>query len=463
MGLSFGSINTGLPKDIVKQLIEAEKLPLVRLEQRKSKFANKQSLVGELIQLVEDIRGNLALNANARSLRELKVHTDESIVDVTVDKNTALPGSHQIEVVQLAQKSSAMTSGFSDPKDSYVGVGYIQYTLPDGSTKEIYVDAENSSLDGIEKLINSDNGNGVNANVVNDGKEGVDNWKLILSLTETGESNKAEFPYFYFVDGEDDFYLEFQREAQNAIVKVDGFEIQLPDNKTNDIIKGATIDLKKAKPGEEFSIKITEDQQKITTKILDLVDKINGALNFIKKQNTLDESSDTSKTLGGDLILQTLESRIRAAVFHNVQTANGTRRVGDIGITFKRDGLLSFDDKKFENSVKKDFNSTAQVLTGWISPEGIKTEGFMGKLNTVIGEALKHPSGLLKARNRSLQSNIDQIDRRIANKSRLIEQKEKNLKQKFARLESTISQIRNQGAGLAALGNSGPDPVQQLG
>ena len=45
----------------------------------------------------------------------------------------------------------------------------------------------------------------------------------------------------------------------------------------------------------------------------------------------------------------------------------------------------------------------------------------------------------------------------------VVEEKEKNLKDKFARLEGTISRIRSQGAGVAAMGGSGGDPVQQLG
>lgn len=50
-----------------------------------------------------------------------------------------------------------------------------------------------------------------------------------------------------------------------------------------------TIDLKKAKPGEEFTIKISEDVQAVGAKVSDLVTKINGVLSFIKQQNTMDE------------------------------------------------------------------------------------------------------------------------------------------------------------------------------
>ena len=41
--------------------------------------------------------------------------------------------------------------------------------MPDGTTKDIYVDSDSASLNGIAKPINSDKSNGLNARVVNDG------------------------------------------------------------------------------------------------------------------------------------------------------------------------------------------------------------------------------------------------------------------------------------------------------
>lgn len=462
MAISFGSIATGLPKDIVKQIISAEQIPVQNMEKQKSKIQDKKGLVDQLVKLVEDVRGNLALNANARSLREFKVDTNTDIVGVTTDKNRALPGSYQLEVLSLAQKSSAMSTGFADKDESYVGVGFIQYTLPDGETKDIYVDSDNSSLTKIAKLINKDSALGVTANVINDGSGSDTPWRLILSLNKTGDDAAVDFPYFYFVDGEDDFQLEFQREAHDAKVKLDGFEIEAPENKIADLIPGVTLDLKKAKPGEEFTVKISEDIQAVGAKVGDLVTKLNAVLSFIKQQNTMDEKTDTSRTLGGDIMLQSLEGRIHSAVFKDVLTDKGYIRAGDIGLSFTREGLLQFDDKKFEAKISEDYNSVAQVLTGTYTAEGGKSEGFMDNLNSMVSTALRMPDGLVQSRKRTLQSNIEQIDRRIAQKQRYIEEKEKNLKDKFSRLEGTISRIKGQGAGVASLGG-GADPVQQLG
>lgn len=459
MGISFGSINTGLPKDIVKQIIEAEKIPIKKMEGRKGKVRAKQELVGDLVKRMEDMRTHLNANADDRSLKELSASYNEEVISVTMDKNKARPSTHQIEVVQLAKKSSAMTSGFEDKDDSYIGVGYIQYHLPDGDTKEIFVDAKNSSLSGVAALINNSPESGMTAKVIDDGSESEAPYRLILSLTDTGDVNKAKFPYFYFVDGENDFYLEKEREAQDAVIKVDGFEVQLKENKAKDIIDGVTFDLKKALPGEEFTLGISEDIEKISGKVQDLVDKINSVLSFIKEQNTLTEGSDTSKTLGGDFILQTIESRLRSAMFKNIFTEEGYKRAGDIGIKFQRDGLLKLDTKKFDNMLSSNYKMVSQVLTGFSSSEAGINPGLVDNLKVTASETLQAPSGILRSRQRSLKNNINQIDRRIQQKQRNIEQKEKNLKNKFARLEGTISRIKTQGAGIAALGN----PVTQLG
>lgn len=462
MSISFGSINTGLPKDIVKQIVAAERIPLQKMDERKGKLGDKKSLVGELIKLMEGVKGEVLKNGNARSLRELKVRTNDDIIGVSADKNIAQPGTYQLEVTQLSQKSSAMTSGFEDPDESYVGVGFIQYYLPNGDSKELYVDSDNSSLNSLAKMINKDSDNGLRASVINDGSGTDEPWRMILSLEETGDEKRAEFPYFYFVDGENDLYLEFEREAHDAKIKLDGFDIELPENKASELIPGLTIDLKKAKPGEEFSLTVTEDSQAVAGKVEDIVTSINGVLQFIKTQNQMDENTDTSRTLGGDSILQSLESRIRATIFQDIKTEKGYKRLGDLGIKFQRDGLLKLDSEVLGNFVSKDYKMVSQILTGYFGEEG-KSPGFVDHLNDTVKTALQFPNGLLQSRKRSLDTNIDQIDRRIVDKERRIEQKEKNLKDKFARLEGTIARMKSQGAGVSALGAAGPDPVQQLG
>ena len=430
------------------------------MENRKGKINDKKALVQQLTSLVENMRGEILKNKSQRSLRELAINTgDNKDIAVSADKNIADPGKYQLEVLSLAQKSSAISNGEEDKEKTYVGVGYIKAVLPNGDEKEIYVDEAHANLAGIAKLINGDPDLGMKATVVNDGKDEDEPWRLVISMTDTGDNNKVEFPYLYLVDGEVDLYFESERPAQDAKVKLDGFEIEVPSNKVTDLIPGVTIDLKKAKPGEEINIEITEDVQKIGGKINGLVENINNVLKFIKEQNSLDEKTDTSRTLGGDSLLTTIEGKIRSAIFATIQTDKGPTRMSDLGLSFQRDGLLKLDTAKFEGVLAKDYKHVSQVLTGKYTQQGGKTNGFMDILEDSAKILLNQPSGVLPNRKNGLQSQIGQIDRQIANRQRIIQQKEEVLKAKFARLEETISKIKGQGAGLAGFA-SAPAGVQ---
>ena len=423
------------------------------MEARKSKIVDKKALVGQLGTLVEGMRGELLKNKNARSLREIKIDTGGSkSIQVAADKNVAEPGKYTLSVEALAQKSSAITNGVEDKDKTYIGVGYITAVMPNGDEKEIYVDEKHANLSGIAKIINEHTADlGLHANVIDDGKGGDEPWKLIVSMDETGEHNNAEFPSLYFVDGEVDLYFEENRAAKNAKVKLDGFEVELQGNKTTDLIPGLTIDLKKAKPGEEIDIQVSEDIQKIGGKFSGVIDSINNVLKFIKEQNSLDEKSDTQRTLGGDLTLTTIESKIRSALFTPIMTDSGPMRMGDLGVTFQRSGLLQMDQSKFEAVLAKDYKSVAQVLTGKFEMGKGKTPGFIDNLENAAKDLLNSPSGVIASRKAGLQSNIGVIDRQIANRQRTIEKKEEILKAKFARLEETVSRIKGQGAGLAGM------------
>ena len=461
MAIAFGSINTGLPKDIVQQIMKAERISVDQMQERKGKINEKKGLVVKLEDLVKQLRETLIQNANERSLLEFKVDTDNELIDVSVDKNAVAPGSYRFEVVRLAQRSSAISSGFADKDDSYIGVGFIKYSTLDGGEKELYIDSDNASLSGVARLINAQD-IGMKATVINDGSGSDTPYRLIMSLTGSGEGSNAKFPHFYFVDGEDDFYLEKEREAQNAIIKLDGFDVEMPTNKISTLIAGATIDLKKAKPGEEININIVQDTEAIAGKISSLVDNINGILSFIKEQNNLDADSDTSRTLGGDSLLQTLESRIRNRIFQGIKTDYGSFRAGDLGIRFSRNGVLEFNKDTLLSRMNENFHNVIQIFTGRVV-NGKNVPGLIQHLGTFASGALQSPNGIISSRKNGFQSNIERIDRRIEQRERTLAKKEQVLKNKFARLESTIARLRGQGAGVAVLGNPAQNPVQQLG
>ena len=442
----------------MEQIISAEKIPIQKMEQKKAKIREKTGLVNEFSKHLEDLSSKIIKNNNLKEFGDLKVATDENLVSVSADKKIAIPGDYRFEVVKLAQKSSALTSGFADKDNSYVGVGFLEYFLPNGDSQSIFIDTPDATLSGVSRLINSDPNIGMKANVINDGTGSDSPWRLLISLEDTGAEKRAEFPYLYFVDGENDFYIDQEREAENAVVKLDGFQIEAPSNQIASLIPGLSIELNRAEAGKEFNLKVTNDIPASSAKIYEIIDNLNSVLKFINVQNSMDQNTDTSRTLGGDVLLQNVEHKLRGLIFKPIETDYGQKRISDLGVTFQKDGLLAVDKNKFEAKIAANFKEVGQILYGKTSDKTKQSPGFINNLDAFVKETLRSPDGAVPLKRKSLRDNIESIDKKIENADRIIGQKEINLRNKFANLEKEISKIKGQGNGMANIAGGKPGP-----
>lgn len=451
-GVTLGPIASGLPPDMVQRLVEAERQPIHQLEARKASEEAKLKLVQDLLGRISGVGAGVSELNRFKKFRDLTAQVGRpELMDVAVDKNLADTGTYQVEVVQLAGRSSMMSNGFEEPSETQVGVGYFSYELPNGETKEVYISEDDSTLEGIAKLINRQKDLNLNAIVVDDGTGSETPWRLIITHTGTGEANDAEFPDFYFLDGDEDFYLDKERMAQNSVIKVNGFEVEFQGNKISTLLPGVTIDLKDSAPGKEFTLNITADLKSIRGKIETVVQNINEVLSFIQDQNKLDKDSNTRDTLGGDVTLQTLEYKVRNLVMTPLPTQFGHIRLGDMGIQFNKTGLLSIDDGKLDRILNENFDAVAQYFTG-IDDDGT---GFSAKL----GDTIKHMTqaqGVVASRSEGIKRRIKDIDRQIETKERQVANTERTLKEKFSKLEATIAKLKGQQASASAtLGGGG--------
>lgn len=450
MAVRFGSINTGLPPNIVDQLIEAERIPVKQMEAKKGKTGEKLKLVEELDSKVQAIRTNLGELASTRGFSDVKLTSgDPNTIGGTVDPAGYQPGSWNVEVVQLAQKASVITNGFADKDKTEIGVGYFRFQTPDGS-RDVYINGNNNTLEAAAKAITNAKV-GVRATVINDRKEPDAPWKLVLSTDGVGTDRSVEYPRLYFLDGDQDIYFDGEMEAKNGIVKVDGFEFEIGDNTLKDIIPGVTLELKQASPGRSVNVSVKEDLEVVSGKIKSFVDALNGVLGFIQTQNKLSKDTDTTKTLGGDSLLRSVESRIHALIQNPQYGVKGQiKMINQLGITFNRSGTLDFDQKKFNAVLASRPDQVQEFFAG----DGFAT-GFIASVRREVTNLTNPAFGPLTNRERGLKQQIDQIDGRIAQKERQLERKEEQLRNKFAKLEETMSRIKGQGAQIGAIAGGG--------
>lgn len=452
-GVRLSGFSGAIPPNLVDQLVEAEKIPVKQLEKKKVKEEDTLKLVSDLETKIQEIPKNLGELINSRGFNDLKlISGDENVISGNVDPDAAPTGEYSIEVLQLAQKPGAVTSGFPDKDKTQIGVGYIKFSTPQG-IKEVYVNENNSTLEGVMNAINR-SGTGLRSNVIEDRKDPDNPFKLIVTGLATGNDKNISFPTVYMLDGDRDFYFEQNRPAQNAKIKVDGFEVEVPDNKVDKLIPGVTLDIKSAAPGREIKVFVKEDYEKISGKIKNFVDAYNGALGFIQGQAKLQKSSDGREKLGplgGDSLLRNIEGTLRRIIQNPPQGVQGEiQRLNQIGIEFNRNGTLNFSEEKFNKALNSDPKSMVAFLRG----DGFNT-GFVPGVKREISNIMNGQFGAVSNRKKALSDKVARINRQIEQKERQIEKKEDQLRKKFADMETKMSSIQNQGQTFKAMGGAG--------
>lgn len=459
VAITLGGINTGLPPNLVDQLVELEKMPIKKLEEKKGKTQTKLELVNDLDTKLRDILTSLTELTNTKGFSDVQVVSgDPNIISGTADPEAVTNGSWNIEVMDLANKPSALTNGFPDKDKTQVGIGYIQFQTAEGS-KEIFIDGSNNTLERVASKINTA-GVGLQATVVKDNKDADAPYRLMVSGVKVGGGNDVEYPTLYFLDGDQDFYFDEEREAKNGKIKVDGFEIEIDDNKLNDIIPGVTLDLRQAAPGRTINVSVAENKEVVSGKIKDFVDKMNAALSFIQTQSRVNERTDTTKTLGGDSLIRTVENDLRRLIQGTQLGVSGdVRNLNQIGIVFNRNGTLDFDQEKFNKVLAQKPSEVKSFFVG----DGAAI-GLVPAVRNTINRITNNAFGPIGIRKKALTQQLQQADQRIDTISRMVEQKEKNLRRKFSNLEETMSRLKSQGAQLAArLGGPGAENLNFTG
>jgi flagellar hook-associated protein 2 len=200
---------------------------------------------------------------------------------------------------------------------------------------------------------------------------------------------------------------------------------------------------------------ITEDISKISGKVKALVDAMNGVLEFVNKQNKLDADSDTTRTLGGDTALFTIESRLRRLIFQQFHVdeddEDAVMQLSDIGIRFEKTGLLTFNEDKFKKQITENFDYVSELFAG----DG----NFVPQIKYITDGFLLPDKGTVTTRERGIKDRIKQMDDQIAMKERALDKRQETLKRQFSQLEGLLQSMQGQQQYLQqAMGNPGPLP-----
>jgi len=462
LGLRFDPAGGGQFKQAVQQLIEIENQPIKTMQGHKAKEEARMKLFQEFKSKFSGLDKALNEMTTLKKFREIKTDLGEgaNLAGVTVDKDRVEVGQYQLEINQLAAKQSLISIGFKDPNEAIFGPGTIRIDTENDETIELSLGSSDSSLRGIASAINRNTQSPLRATVVKDMIDSAEPWKLILSSKKEGATNQLSIPEFNFESGPD-LRIQDQHKAQNSIVTLNSFQIEEDSNDINDFLPGMNLHLKQALPDHPFTVTITEDYQKISAKLKNLVDQVNQILQFIIKQNTIDDKTDTTTTFAGDTGLQSLEYQIRNIMQQGFPTGNinegveTTMQLYQIGIEFDKSGALSFKEDKFNKTIETGFSEISEAISGPL--------GLANLLKTTIDGYTASGTGMLSSREQGIRSRIKNIDEQIENKTRLVEQKKQQIIDQFSKLEGSVGNLQRQQQQLSAtLGGGSGNSISQL-
>lgn len=443
--LEMPELSSGNPQlqKAMNKLVQAEQKSIDKVDKKLSLEDNKLKLVKDFKGKATEARDAATPFKNPKDFRELiGSSSDPAVIQVSnVDKNIAEIGSYDIEVVQLATSNSISTYGFPNKDKSEVGVGYISFETGTGETKEVYINSENNTLEGVAQAINSAKA-GVKAYCVNDGSDSDEPWRLIITGEKTGWKNDITWPEFNMLDGDLDLDIDRSREAQSAIIKFNGEPLMMDENKVKEFLPGVTMDLKRAQVGQVIKVEIKPDYEKIEGKAKNMVEKINGLLTFIQNQNKLDAHShtDPTKALGGDVMLHSLESRIRSILQSSVDDMSDAQisKLRDLGIGFNRGGTLDYDAKKFQGALETNFDQVVDFFVG-----DRVMSGLANQLVAAMDGIARRGDGMASIREAGIEKKIETLNRDKEKATTKAEARIERTKISLAKVESAIAKMQN--------------------
>jgi flagellar hook-associated protein 2 len=363
--LSIDGLISGLnTTDIINQLLEVERIPITRLEERKSRYEQKIALWQEANTKL------LALQTAASSLASESTFegkavsvSDESVISASAT-SSAVTGTYLLRVEQIAYAHQiATSSSYADYNTTTFGEGVITIQVGSEDPVEIAIDSSNNTLEGIKNAINS-SGAGVSASIVNTS----DGYKLLLSSKQTGLDGAITFTSALF-GGEATLsgFYDIQP-AQNARVSLGTSEggatplvYESSSNLIEDLIPGVSLNLK-AVSTQSVVLTIEDDLESIKSSIRNFVARFNEFQDFVAENTSFNADTGVAGALLGDTSLQRIQSQILSNLFRRVESSY-FQSVAEIGVSVDRYGRLSLDENKLDTALQNNLEEVKKLFT----------------------------------------------------------------------------------------------------
>jgi flagellar hook-associated protein 2 len=469
-GLSSGLDTTS----IIDSLMKLERIPYEKLSTKKSNLEKQQSAIRSINTKLVTLRTAVSdlMYTSAYNITSAKT-ADNSVVNVSSTENAAV-GTYDVTVTQLAKKHVVSSGEFA--ADGTELTNYLSETIKfykDGSgLKEIDLSGENNReiLNNLAAKINEAKV-GVSASVI-ETKPGF--LTLVFTSSNYGEQEAMTFASlpdpddgepqyptekFTYIDGSANF-LEFlgimrsssdpneegkintKVSAQNAIVTINGIQIEHGDNELENVVSGMTFSL--LKENASTSVVVSRDVDKIAEKVQAFVDAYNEVVTAVR------DNIKKGGALQGDSTLRMLQSELADQINRVVGGSGAYQFLFEIGLEIDKSittgsemtGKLNFDKNKFKEAFNKDPEAVYHLFA-YDGPDR-NDDGIAVRFYNFSFDWTKSNTGFLAAKIAGYDFEIKSITQQMEDMDLRLQNRQKQLETQFAAMETALGQLRNQ-------------------
>ncbi|KRP60557.1 flagellar filament capping protein FliD [Pseudomonas trivialis] len=429
---------------IITSLVNAEKAPKqLQINTQSQKATTQLSSIGKIQAALDAFRGALKTQGTDNSFSGLVgTSSDEKVATMTAGAG-ASNGSFSLVVSQLAQPSKLSSANFAGGASSVINKGSTATTLTisqSGKNFDVSV-APGATLQQVRDSINSQFGTaGLSANILTDSNGS----RLILTSTNGGVGTDLTLSGNSGVDTG----YKVVNPPQNAKYTIDGIAAESKTNNITEAVSGVSIKLLTVSPPVDkatpniltaLTISVSTSTTALKSGVKGFVDTYNALLKAMTSETAVTKSAagdPVAATLTGDSTLRTLQSAIRNEF--NKMSGNGAlKSLAQFGVeTDQTTGLLSIDDKQWDNAMKTNAADLSSIFTG--------KDGLLARLTTATDAYAKPTTGILATRSTSLSDSLKDLAKQQSALDQRIDAYQTTLTNKYAAMDTLVAQLRQQ-------------------
>lgn len=455
---------SGITSQDIDKLIEAESLPIVKLNNQKSKITEQQNAwkdiklrLSTMLAKVENLQKPEAFNT-----KKISNSNDKSVV-FTADAK-AMNENYTLTVDQLAT-SSRMTSGKIaelEGKTVYEKLGVAGELTFEGTKGKATIKVDNSdSLKEITNKINeTSKDTGVKAAI-------IDN-RLVISSVETGQKEiKIEATALAGTLGLTEETGGKFDEGKKAQFTIDGMEVERDSNTITDVIENVKIQLK-APSKDLIHIEMTQDVDHAVKSAKEFVEQYNNVMDFVNEKLDVGDPSKKDNKAGalvGDSSLIRLQTQLREMMTDNVDSGgkSGIKNPSELGISSKKESrsTIVFDEDKFRKAFEKNpedvqafFHQAIETKETVVNKAGESeiekvttnfgyTKGIKELMNSFVTDD-KGKKSVYTTKSDSFSASVKNIESRIEKFTAQIDKKRDYYVRTFTRLDNVMMKAEEQ-------------------